>query len=289
MAKIGLCFSHLLSQGDTTRKAGVQEKKRRSTRKKFRAPIHRECVLRQSKHCDLSREDAEHTENTQTETETETESLLGGFSSVEGELCHFATTSNQCTEDTPVPETLQSPCPALLVLRCFPVQRVFNHQAPLICHLSGTFHGVENSSDTSHRSPRRRRRRRCHRSQARLSPLLLLPSPPPPFSSCLLRLHCRVFNLALTVLAFAFHRATSTSTELQLPLPLPFRSSLNPLERRHSSASDVFQAEQADNCSRLLSLSLHLSNFTFQSGCCCCRRHNLLLTFPSSPFVCYSS
>lgn len=109
----------------------LASKKRRSTRKKFRAPIHRECVLRQSKHCDLSREDAEkHTENTQTE-KTETESLLGGFSSVEGELCHFATTSNQCTET----HQCRRHCsrPALLVLRCFPVQRVFNHQAPLIC------------------------------------------------------------------------------------------------------------------------------------------------------------
>lgn len=183
-------------------------------------------MLRQSKHCDLSREDAEQTEK---HTDRNRNRIVIGRILIGRRrtlpLCHY---------QQPVPETLQSPCPALpLVLRCFPVQRVFNHQAPLICHLSGTFHGVENSSDTSHRSPRRRRRRRCHRSQARLSPPPP-PSPPPPFSSCLLRLHCRVFNLALTVLAFAFHRATSTSTELQLPLPLPFRSSLTPLERRHS-------------------------------------------------------
>lgn len=84
----------------------LASKKRRSTRKKFRAPIHRECVLRQSKHCVLSLEKTLSTLRTHRQKKTETESLLGGFSSVEGELCHFATTSNQCTEDTPVPETL---------------------------------------------------------------------------------------------------------------------------------------------------------------------------------------
>lgn len=109
MAKIGLCFSHLLSQGDTTRKAGVQEKKKHK-KKVQGAHSQRVCAAPVKTLRPESREDAEHTENTQTE-KTETESLLGGFSSVEGELCHFATTSNQCTEDTPVPETLQSPCP----------------------------------------------------------------------------------------------------------------------------------------------------------------------------------
>lgn len=65
MAKIGLCFSHLLSQGDTTRKAGVQEKKHK--KKVQGAHSQRVCAAPVKTLRPESREDAEHTENTQTE------------------------------------------------------------------------------------------------------------------------------------------------------------------------------------------------------------------------------
>ena len=128
MAKIGLCFSHLLSL-----RATLPEKlasKKRSTRKKFRAPIHRECVLRQSKHCDLSREDAEkHTENTQTETETE--SLFGRI------LIGRRRTLPLCHYQQPVHRGHTSAGDIAVALPCWcsvaSPFNLFNHQAPLIC------------------------------------------------------------------------------------------------------------------------------------------------------------